>query len=156
LDGRRALQTVRFRAGQFQLDPAKVGIIGFSAGSEIARQMATAAPGDSNAADPVDRLNPRPDYVGLVYSVGRGRPGEPLKEFPPTFILAAQYDRGPALSSAQLFSELTRAGAIAELHLYQQGRHGFGSGFASDNFSDWMGRLEHFLRVAGLLPKGKK
>jgi acetyl esterase/lipase len=154
-DGKRAMQLVRFRASQFNLDPNKVGFIGFSAGSELARRMATIGPGDPKSEDPLDRQNPRPDYIGLVYSVGRSQPGESLKDFPPTFITAAQFDVGPSTSSAQFFVELTKARAIAELHLYQEGRHGYGTGFANDNFSDWMGRLEHFLKVRGLLPEGK-
>ena len=55
------------------------------------------------------------------------------------------------MGSAQLFADLTKAGAIAEIHVYQQGRHGFGTGFGSPNFSDWMPRLEHFLKVGGFL-----
>jgi dienelactone hydrolase len=155
-DGRRAMQLVRFRAGQFNLDPAKVGFIGFSAGSELARRMANLSAGDPASGDPLDRQNPRPDYIGLVYSVGRSQPGESLKDFPPTFITAAQFDTGPAVSSAQFFVELTKVRAIAELHLYQEGRHGYGTGYANENFSDWMGRLEHFLKVRGLLPEGKR
>jgi hypothetical protein len=52
--------------------------------------------------------------------------------------------------------DLTRAGAVAEIHMYQKGRHGFGRGFASSNFSDWMPRLEHFLKEGGFLPGGKQ
>jgi endo-1,4-beta-xylanase len=156
LDGKRAIQLVRFRAGQFKLDPEKVGYIGFSAGSNMGRPVAAASgPGEPNAADPVDRMSSRPAYLALVYGSGKATPGENLKNFPPTFLLAAQFDNGPAIGSADLFTELTRAGAIAEIHVYQQGRHGFGSGFASENFSDWMPRLQHFLKVGGFLPAGK-
>ena len=69
--------------------------------------------------------------------------------------MAAQGDTGPALGSAQLFMDLTRAGAIAEIHLYQKGHHGFGDGFANGTFSDWMPRLEHFLRQGGFIPGGR-
>ena len=48
--------------------------------------------------------------------------------------------------------DLTRAGAVAELHVYQRGRHGFGSGVGSSEFADWMPRLQGFLRVGGFLP----
>src|SRR6185503_9728289 len=64
----------------------------------------------------------------------------------------AAADQGPSLANAQLFTDLTKAGAIAELHVYQRGRHGFGSGYASPEFGDWMPRLAHFLRVGGFLP----
>ena len=102
------------------------------------------------------RQSSRPDYLALIYGPGQPKPGEPLKDFPPTFLCAAEYDKGASLGSAQLFMDLTNAGAIAELHLYQKGHHGFGTGHGSPNFSDWMPRLEHFLKVGGLLPEGSQ
>jgi acetyl esterase/lipase len=153
MEGKRAVQLIRSRAGEFKLDPNKVGYIGFSAGSNTARSVAgTSGPGDPNAADPVDRLSSRPDYLVLVYGVGRASPGESLKNFPPTFLVSAAADTGPAMGNAQLFMDLTRAGATAEIHVYQKGRHGFGSGFGSPEFADWMGRLELFLKLDGFLP----
>jgi acetyl esterase/lipase len=153
MEGKRAVQLVRSRAGEFKLDPNRVGYIGFSAGSNTARSVVgTSAPGDPNAVDPIDRLSSRPDYLVLVYGVGRASPGESLKSFPPTFLVSAAADTGPALGNAQLFMDLTRAGATAEIHVYQKGRHGFGSGFGSQEFSDWMGRLELFLKLDGFLP----
>jgi endo-1,4-beta-xylanase len=155
LDAKRAIQVVRSRASQFQLDPAKVGFIGFSAGSTLGNLLASnAGPADPNAADPVDRLSSRPDYLGLIYGPGRVPPRETLKNFPPTFLLSAQLDTGNAVGSAQLFAELTRAGVTAEIHVYQKGRHGFGSAFATPIYSDWMGRLQRFLQAGGFLPGG--
>jgi endo-1,4-beta-xylanase len=155
LDGKRAVQLVRSRASQFQLDPTKVGFIGFSAGSGLGHLVAAAAgPGDPNATDPPDRYSSRPDYLGLVYGPGRVAPGESLKNFPPTFLLVAQADTGNAVGSAQLFAELTRAGVTAEIHVYQKGRHGFGSAFATPIYSDWMGRLQRFLQQGGFIPGG--
>jgi acetyl esterase/lipase len=105
-----------------------------------------------NAADPIERVSSRPDYLALVYGAGRATPDESLKDFPPTFLLSAAADQGASLASAQLLIDLTKAGAVAELHVYQRGRHGFGSGYGSPEFGDWMPRLEHFLRIGGLLP----
>jgi dienelactone hydrolase len=101
-------------------------------------------------------MSSRPDYLALVYGPGRPKPGEALKDFPPVFLLAAAGDTGPALGSAQFFMDLTRAGATAEIHVYQKGHHGFGDGYASGTFSDWMGRLEHFLKQGGFIPGGKQ
>jgi acetyl esterase/lipase len=156
LDGKRAIQIVRARAAEWNLDPHRVGFIGFSAGSSLARAVAAASsPEDANAADPVDRFSSRPDYLGMVYGPGRPSPHESLHDFPPTFLIVAAGDTGAALGSAQLFMDLTRAGATAELHIYQKGHHGFGSGFANGTYSDWMGRLQHFLKQGGFLPEGK-
>ncbi len=155
-DGKRAVQLVRARAAEWKLDPNKIGFIGFSAGSTLGRAVGLASgPGDPNSTDPIDRVSSRPDYLGLIYGAGRTKPGESLKDFPPTFLMVAAGDKGNALGSAQLFMDLTRAGANAELHIYQKGHHGFGSGFASGTYSDWMGRLEHFLKQAGFIPGGK-
>jgi acetyl esterase/lipase len=152
LDGNRAIQVVRAHAAEMRLDPKRVGYIGFSAGSNMGRSVvAAASPGDPAAADPVSRMSSRPGYLALIYGAGRATPDEQLKDFPPVFLCAAQADRGPSLGSAQLFTELTKAGAVAELHLFQKGRHGFGSGFGSPEFSGWMPMLKHFLEQEGLL-----
>lgn len=128
LDGTRAIQVVRSHAADMKLDPHRIGYIGFSAGSNMGRSVVAAAtPGDPASADPVSRVSSRPDYLGLIYGPGRAMPNEQLKDFPPVFLCAAQADRSTSLGSAQLFTQLTQAGAVAELHLFQKGRHGFGA-----------------------------
>ena len=149
-DGKRAIQLIRSRAAEWTLDQNRVGFAGFSAGSSMARVVAAASgPGDPNASDPIDRMNSRPDYLVMVYSAGRALKDEQLKNFPPTFLLSAAWDRGAANGSAQLFLDLNRAGAVAELHIYQKGRHGFGGAYTSPEFSPWMDALKHFLQVGG-------
>jgi endo-1,4-beta-xylanase len=155
-DGRRAIQLVRARAAEWGLNPGQIGYAGFSAGSNTGRTVvATSGAGDPGAADPVARVSSRPDYLVLVYGPGRAMPDEPLKDFPPTFLLSAADDRGPSLGNAQLFMDLTRAGATAELLIYQKGRHGFGTGAGSPEFGDWMPRLRRFLTLGGFLPEAK-
>ncbi|HEY4085491.1 MAG TPA: alpha/beta hydrolase [Bryobacteraceae bacterium] len=154
-DGKRAVQVVRSKAAEMKLDPAKIGFIGFSAGGGLMRPfMVTAGPGDPNATDPIGRFSSKPDYLAFVYgaAAGRGVPGENLKDYPPTFMVASQADMGQSLPAAQFFMDLTRAGAVAELHLYEKGHHGFGSGFGAPEYEDWMPRLEHFLKMTGFLP----
>lgn len=154
LDGNRAVQLVRSRAKEWGVDPAKVGFAGFSAGSSMARLVVAAAKsGDPKASDALDQVNSKPDWLLMVYGPGRATPGENLKEFPPTFLLSAAWDRGAANGSAQLFLEMNRAGAVAELHIYQKGRHGFGAGNGSPEFAPWMDTLRHFLVQGGFLPK---
>jgi endo-1,4-beta-xylanase len=156
MEGKRAVQLVRSRAKEWGVDPNKVGYIGFSAGSNTGRSVvATAAPGNPDAPDPIDRFSSRPDYLVLVYGPGGATPGEQLKNFPPTFLVSAAGDRQPSLGNAQLFMDLTRAGAVAEIHVYQQGRHGFGSGFGSPQFGGWMTDLKSFLTLDGFLPAAK-
>ena len=152
LDGMRAIQVIRGNAAAWKLDPAKIGYIGFSAGSNMGRTVvASARAGDPEAGDALERVSSRPDYLALVYGAGRATPGESLKSFPPTFLVSAAGDQGPSLGNAQLFMDLTRAGATAEIHVYQKGRHGFGSGFGSPEFGGWMSDLERFLKLGGFL-----
>jgi len=152
-DGERALRLVRANAARWKLDPAKIGFIGFSAGGSLVRNVVAASDsGDAKSTDPIERVSSRPDYAGLIYGAGRTSPGESLEDYPPTFLLSAAGDQGPSLANAQLFADLTKAGAIAELHVYQRGRHGFGSGVGSSEFGDWMSRFQGFLRVSGFLP----
>ena len=156
LDGSRAIQLVRAHAREWGLDPSRIGYIGFSAGSNLGRSVVAAArAGDSSATDPIDRVGSKPDYLALVYGAGRATPGESLKDFPPTFLVSAAGDQGPSIGNAQLFIELTKAGAVAEIHVYQKGRHGFGSGFGSPEFSGWMPALKHFLELGGFLQEPK-
>ncbi len=153
-DGNRAVRLVRARAAEWGLDPAKIGFAGFSAGSHLGRSVvAAASTGETAAADPIERVSSRPDYLVLVYSAGRPTPGEKLAGFPPVFLLSAAADRGAANGTAQLFLELNRAGAVVEAHLYQRGRHGFGAAFGSPEFHPWMDALRHFLEQGGFLPK---
>ncbi len=156
LDGNRAMRLVRSRAKEFKLDPNKIVFGGFSAGSAMARSVASASgPGDADAADPVDRLDSKPNFLLMVYSAGRAAPGEKLKEFPPTFLLAAAHDTGAANGSAQLFLDMNRAGGVAEIHIYQKGRHGFGASATSPEFSPWMDAFKHFLKVGGFFGGAK-
>ena len=155
-DGKRALQWVRAHAADWKLKPDRIGFIGFSAGSHLGRLVAAASgSGDAQSADPVARVSSRPDFLGLVYGAGRSTPIENLKTFPPTFLIAAAKDTGAANASAQLFIDLNQAGAIAELHLYQQGRHGFGAALQSPEFSGWMPTLHHFLNQGGFATSTK-
>jgi formylglycine-generating enzyme required for sulfatase activity/predicted esterase len=152
LDGERAMRILRAHAAEWHLDPKRIGFIGFSAGGSLARAvMAASDSGDPNSADSIERFSSRPDYLGLIYGAGRATPEESLKDYPPTFLLSAAADQGPSLANAQLFTDLTKAGAVAELHIYQRGRHGFGSGVGSSEFADWMPRLKGFLQVSGFL-----
>jgi acetyl esterase/lipase len=159
LDGLRAMQVVRARAAEWKLDPARIGFAGFSAGSALARLVAAGAKPadklDSVAADPIARVAARPDFLIMVYSSGRATPGEDLKTFPPTFLTCAAKDTGPANGSAELFVALNKAGATAEIHIYQQGRHGYGAALRSPEFSPWMPALRHFLIRGGFVPEGR-
>ena len=74
-DGVRAMRLVRSRATEWGIDPARVGMMGFSAGGEVASMVAFGpGEGDPKAADPIDRLNSRPDFLVMIYPGPLGIP----------------------------------------------------------------------------------
>jgi endo-1,4-beta-xylanase len=156
-DGERAIRLVRSKAKDWNIDPARVGIMGFSAGGEVAALVCGAADkGKEDAADPVDRLSARPDFQALVYSGPQGIRGATVtKEMPPTFILVGDDDNAKTWL-IEHYQALKKAGVSAELHVYAKTPHGFG--FRENNktprpVDSWPQRFEEFLATEGLLKK---
>ena len=126
-DTQRAMRLIRSRAGEWGIDPARIGSIGFSAGGELVA-LASMRPGEgkSDAADPIERENARPSFQGLIYP---GRSGDiiPAKDAPPAFLACGEKDRQDiAEGLAEAYLRFKRAGASAEFHVYAGVGHGFG------------------------------
>lgn len=134
-DAQRAIRIIRSRAGEWSVNASRVGIMGFSAGGEIAGLAAsrTAEP-DQGSANPLDRLSARPDFTVLVYGLPREMAIE--KTTPPTFLVVAG-DDSPAVRLADLYQKLKAAGVPAELHIYERGGHGFGMTGRTPEFRQW-------------------
>lgn len=153
-DGQRAVRLVRSRAAEWGVDPARVGMMGFSAGGEVtALACAKADQGAADAADPVDRLSARPDFAALVYSGPQGVARQSVpKDYPPTFIVVGDQD-GAANWLVEHYQALRKAGVSGELHVYAKTPHAFG--FRETNTSRpvdaWPQRLYDFLGAQGLL-----
>src|SRR5690606_29054092 len=154
LDAQRAIRLTRAHATDWGIDPAKVGIMGFSAGGHLASTSATHFDaGDPAATDPVDRLSSRPDFAILIYPVvsldervshGGSRrnllgetPSQEQVDFysnelqvtaetPPTFLLHSGDDQAvPVENSLRFYRALIAHGVPAEMHLYPYGGHGY-------------------------------
>jgi acetyl esterase/lipase len=126
-DGQRAIRLVRSRAAEWHVNPAHIGIMGFSAGGEVAALAATRFDaGKPGAADAIDRLSSRPDFDVLIYPGIRANTYTIPKDMPPTFMLCADNDRGPAAALVTLYPMLKAAGVKTEVHVYSAGGHGFG------------------------------
>jgi acetyl esterase/lipase len=126
-DTRRALRTVRSRAQEWGLKPDKIGIMGFSAGGELAAFSAMKSDaGDASASDPIERVSSRPDFQALIYP-GTSNLFSAEKGMPPLFIACGYGDRPDiAEGMASLYLKYKAAGVKAELHIYSNAGHGFG------------------------------
>ena len=154
-DAYRALRLVRSRAGEFQIDPHRVGMLGFSAGGVVAMMVAfTPGDGDPAAADPIDRANGRPDFLMIVYPGGEALPEKVPAGAPPAFLLCANDDDyGCDRTALKLFQEYRAAGVPVEAHFIVRGKHAFNMGDRSTYLAirHWPDRLADWLRDSGYL-----
>jgi acetyl esterase/lipase len=179
-DAQRAIRMVRSRAKRFGIAPERIGMMGFSAGGHLAATVATHFDsGNPAAADPIDRVSSRPDFVILGYPVITFEPpyahstsaknllGENpdpklidelsnerhvTAQTPPTFLFSTSEDTVvPAENSVSFYAALHRAGVPAELHIFEQGPHGVGLDLGDPVLAEWPALLGHWLRVRGLL-----
>jgi endo-1,4-beta-xylanase len=125
-DVQRAIRLVRSRAAEWHIAPDRIGVIGFSAGGELAALAGTRYDAAASPKDAIDRGSARPAFVGLIY------PAIPedmrlTKDTPPVFLLCGA-DDGPAIAEGvpTLYLALKHAGVSAEMHILAGTGHGFG------------------------------
>ncbi len=152
-DTRRALRLIRSRAGDWRIRRDRVGVIGFSAGGELAAYAAMKSdPGDADASDPVERESSRPDFQGLIYP-GKSDTFTVEKGMPPAFIAFGYHDR-PDISSgmAEVYLQYKAAEVPAEMHVYANAGHGFGYRHGTTSAAgDWPFRFREWLNDSDLL-----
>jgi acetyl esterase/lipase len=155
-DTQRALRIVRSRAAEWGVNPARVGILGFSAGGALAALADIRFDrGKSDAPDPIDRENCRPDFVGLVYAGWAPMDITAPKDAAPAFLTSAGIDdQFHARETVEFFNSLFKAGVPTELHIYAHGGHG---GAISTRkgipFGTWHIRFQEWLADIGMLKK---
>ncbi len=134
-DAQRAIRLVRSKAGEWNLNPNTIGIMGFSAGGNVAALASTRF--DTNSYEPkdvIDRLSCRPDFAMLIYpaylwdtkkeSLTHETPV--TDRTPPTFIVHTNDDGLSSLGPIYFYAALKRKNIPAEIHVYQVGGHGYG------------------------------
>jgi endo-1,4-beta-xylanase len=174
-DAFQAIRLVRANAKEWHLDPNKIGIIGFSAGAELAAPAALFfqefQSTNSDAADPLRAISARPDFIALVYPgptpfARNGQPPIP-KNTPPAFIVCGgSGDRVHALWATEYLTAMLQAGIPnVEMHLYGNGRHPgdplpdgthMSGGLTDRNgtpFGKWQERFIEWFRDLGFLQK---
>jgi acetyl esterase/lipase len=179
-DAQRAMRLVRSRAKEFELDPAAIGFMGFSAGGHLASTLATHfEAGNSSDTDAVNREGCRPDFLILAYPVismtadysHKGSVGNLLGDShdpalakslsnelnvtsstPPTFLFSTSGDTVvPPENTVAFYLALRKSGVPAEMHIFEKGPHGVGLALNDVALSEWGTLLRNWLRVRGVL-----
>lgn len=179
-DAQRAIRMVRSRAKEWNIDPNRIGVLGFSAGGHLASTTGTHFDkGRGDADDPVERVSCRPDFMILIYPVisltewymhsgsrqnllgdnpnkemleGLSNDKQVTTQTPPTFLVHADDDNGvPAENSIYFYLALRKAKVPAEMHIYQKGGHGFGLGKKDSTASGWPTCCANWMKERGLL-----
>ena len=175
LDAQRAIRLTRQHAAEWNIDPNKVGVLGFSAGGHLVTTVLTHFDaGDANAKDAVDRQSCRPDFGIVCYAVialGEdfthvgsmanllGKNPDPglvkslsnekqvTAETPPCFVWSTAEDKAvPVENSLRFVSALAKAGVPVELHVFPKGQHGIGLGADIPGASQWPSLCHDWLR----------
>jgi acetyl esterase/lipase len=181
-DAQRAIRTVRASAAEFNVNPERIGILGFSAGGHLASSAGTHFDaGNAGADDPIERAGCRPDFLILCYPVISftaptthqgskknllGENPDPklvesmsselqvTPDTPPTFLWHTDADSGvPPENSVLFYLALRKAKVPAELHIFEKGKHGLGLAAGVPAVSSWPDRAIDWLRGRGLLEK---
>jgi acetyl esterase/lipase len=153
-DIRRAMRTVRARAAEWHLDPRRIGVMGWSAGGEVAALVAyPPVDGDASSNDSIERASARPDFEILVYPGPLGIPEQIPATAPPLFLAGAADDEYVADVMFDLTRKYHAAGASIEAHIYAQGKHAFNMGQRSRYVAiqHWPQRLAEWLEDRGLV-----
>jgi acetyl esterase/lipase len=182
-DAQRAMRLIRSRAGDFGFEAEKLGIIGFSAGGHLAGMTAVQPDAPRYAPiDAIDQHSARPAVAGLIYPVltlrppydttrsvrellGNDRSPEMVATWsvetnvtgktPPVFTAQAADDPiAPIANSLLMFDALQKAGVKHEMHVFQEGGHGWGLGDPGTLVSQWPRLFASWARTHGLMPLG--
>jgi acetyl esterase/lipase len=159
MDAYRGMRLVRSHAREWNIDPHRLGIMGFSAGGETVALVAyTPGDGDPNAADPVDRLNGKPDFQILVYPGPLGIPDVVPSYAPPAFMVVANDDECCSSPVLTLLERYRSAKLPVEAHFFSQGNHAFNMGTRSKlkSIQNWPQRLTDWLGDNNYLTKSEK
>ena len=157
MDARRTIQIVREHAKEWNADPAKVGILGFSAGGNLAARVAY-SPAEADAV--------RPDFAVMVYPAYlfvKDKPDSTLRDGPegvippkgtkpvPAFFAHSADDSYPAEGSMALAKTLKSMGGSAEVHVWAKGGHGWGASDRCEAAKKWTDLLGAWMKDRGLL-----
>ncbi|OAI57176.1 hypothetical protein AYO49_02630 [Verrucomicrobiaceae bacterium SCGC AG-212-N21] len=164
-DAQRAIGVLRHHAQEWQLDPKRVGLLGFSAGANLTGHAAWDRTARTYPQKP-DVDDPRPpDFVVFIYGGGfldkedktKFRPGFSVPtDAPPCFFLVAHDDKTNPIETAMLYLEYKKLNLPAEIHICTKGGHGFGMRKAGNPINDWPDRCAEWMKTMGFLDAPSK
>ncbi|MBR7104281.1 MAG: alpha/beta hydrolase [Lentisphaeria bacterium] len=142
----RAIRLIRFRAGEFNIDPERVGAIGFSAGGHLSAAVSASAVKPYQESDAADKLDHRPNFTALIYpaflvknlkDLSLNKEFKVDKQTPPTLLIQTGDDPIKVENSLSWYLALRRAGVPCEMHIWAKGGHGYALGQKKEQVSDW-------------------
>lgn len=141
-DGLRAMKYVRTHASDYKIDPNKIGFMGFSAGATLTMSVVYSATDDT-----------RPNFVAPIYAYEKAIIGStvPTAKTPIFVCAASNDDLGFATHSVHIYLKWLEAGQTAELHMYDSGKHGFGTKKQNLPVDSWMDRYTDWLAENGFI-----
>ncbi|MBB5396152.1 alpha/beta hydrolase [Mucilaginibacter sp. AK015] len=153
-DAYRAMRLVRSRAAEFNIDTNRIGMMGFSAGGEVVDMVAFSGwKGDPKAADLIDRLSAKPNFIVQVYPGPGYVPETVPPDAPQAFLVAANDDACCSLPIIQLLQRYRKAKVPVEMHMYARGDHAFNMGMNRrlKSINNWPQRLADWLTDSNIL-----
>jgi acetyl esterase/lipase len=158
-DVQRAMGLLRFHGARWNVDPGRIGVLGFSAGGHLAARLSTTNESRVyEGIDDADGTSCRPDFTVLIYPAYIARKDYKVAskiavnvKTPPAFILQTQDDTHYINSSIAYYIALKDAGIPAELHVYPIGGHGYGMRPSSDAVSGWPALCARWLKTSGIV-----
>jgi acetyl esterase/lipase len=152
-DGERAMRLVRARAKEWNIDPMRIGMMGFSAGGEVVDMVAFDNDQSRKAADGIDAQSARPNFLIQIYPGPGYIPDVIPADAPPIFLLAANDDMCCSPSVIKLLQGYRAAKVPIEAHILEKGDHGFNMGNRSklkavntwpQRLADWLSDNNYF------------
>jgi acetyl esterase/lipase len=157
-DAQRGLQYIRSHAKEYRLSPNRIGIIGFSAGAELACDAAfQPVNGQPEAKDLLARVSSRPDYLILSYGSSPLPKAEAdNSNLPPTFMFCTAEDVGHLRGMVDLYASLRQAKTAVEAHFFVNGEHGVGFAQGDPVLGAWPNLMFQWLTSSGFLVEGPR
>ncbi|MEO7796708.1 MAG: alpha/beta hydrolase, partial [Opitutaceae bacterium] len=151
-DAHRAVRYIRAHAAEYKINPDRVGVIGFSAGAELAGDAFynSVRDGEAQAADPLDRHSTKANFSVLIYG---GRNVQNPAGAPPTFLFNTIEDAGHLNVEVSVMNSLRGAGIPVEAHFYQVGPHGTSMSPGDPQLGQWPELMVRWMKSSGYLGK---